>query len=80
MVWDPSRQRIAAVDLGGNGWEIREWNGGDWVVRPTPPSNPVPNPLYDYRAAFDRARGRIVVLGGLDPATRGRRHFTSRGG
>lgn len=63
LVFHEKLQKLAAIG-GMSGPAMSLWQSGSWVA----PAGRVPPPRYLPGAAFDRARGVLVVFGGGDPA------------
>jgi hypothetical protein len=65
MTYDADRQRV--VLAGGRGSppppDTWEWDGSNWTLQPRPAARPLPreNPVM----AYDAARRRVVLFGGL---------------
>ncbi|HLK90956.1 MAG TPA: hypothetical protein VKZ18_13745 [Polyangia bacterium] len=75
MVWDPVRKTI--LMFGGlteaspvQSDELWEWDGGagTWTnLSPTPRPAAWPEYRYSHMLAYDEARGRLVLFGGIGP-------------
>lgn len=63
LVWDPVRGRTLHVAVYPN-MDIWEWDGGSWELR-QPEDGVKPPNRSNFAAAFDTARGCLVLFGGL---------------
>jgi hypothetical protein len=68
MAYDSARHRLVlfgGADLSpllrGDTWE---WDGNFWALKPV--FGPLPSPRSGHAMAYDAARGRVVLFGGVD--------------
>ena len=67
MAYDSRRDRVVlfgGVSGGESSSDLWEWDGVAWSERACQPDEQWPDPRNDYRAAYDEARGRVVIFGG----------------
>lgn len=64
LVFDPVRGVVVGVQPGGSEWT---WNGTAWTSTPYPAIGP--SARIEFGCAFDVARSRLLVFGGLENAT-----------
>jgi hypothetical protein len=62
LAYDVARARTVCIAYTGAGpLEPWEWDGGNWIIRPTPAS---PTPRGGFGLTYDWSRQRVVLFGG----------------